>query len=185
MTPPACGEGAGGVGTPPLACGEASGGGPPPPLACGVQRSAPPSLEAMCACSRSLPALVLRARMDQATTATCAVLCAVRQFPRPHHAHRLTRQQPLRSPGRYIPRRRAKRRLSKPFEMHQPSKSRSRCPCPWTAAFSGCACSAAVAASGARAITARCLLARAAASVPKHTLRNAQQPCLCTSATCE
>ena len=40
--PPACGEGAGGVGTPPLACGEASGGGRTPPLACGVSRSAPP-----------------------------------------------------------------------------------------------------------------------------------------------
>ena len=31
----ACGEGARGVGTPPLACGEASGGGRTPPLACG------------------------------------------------------------------------------------------------------------------------------------------------------
>ena len=40
--PPACGEGAGGVGTPPLACGEGAGGGrtPPPSMWCG-EKGAP------------------------------------------------------------------------------------------------------------------------------------------------
>ena len=79
--------------------------------------------------------------------------------------------------------RRPNDRLSGPFEMHQTSKSRSCCPCPWTAAFSGCACSAAVAASGARAVTARCLRARAEALVPRHTLFSAQHPISCTPST--